>query len=225
MLGGCRHVVAVVEGHNDAYLLGALAPESHAYHYYEDLRSVYEKLWECIYEEQECIIAYIAQGLKKIKEASRKIRIILKTIPDPEKTTCLTVIVDSNSDEPAKRAEEYYHEITRSQQPDTQNADKYFAKLCTAQAKGPKLCTASWRCSAECWIALTTPENPVTNIEQCSPNQRKQCHETAREHLKRQEDKVKTLKDNIKNTKHPWRTLLDNLTQKIHDGTLDNKKT
>ena len=220
MLSMCRYAIVMVEGYNDAYLLGAIISASYSFHYDKSLRRVNEKLWECMHEEQACTIAYIAEGVRNLEKTVKRIHLISKTIPSTEHPTCLAVIVDSNAEEPATRAERYYQAIATQEagaRP-VKHEDKYFASICTIQPKGPILCTASWRCSAECWISLTAPGSPITSIEDCNTNTRRQCHETARRILENSNDKVEAIRSLIENTAQPWKTILDSLAKAIQDG-------
>jgi len=244
LLSSCKYAIIVTEGVYDAYLLGAVAPENHDIAMFSHAGEIPEYLWECFTTNgrgRGCIAVYPAGGVDNVGNAAEKIanvvRGFIRFVPDKE--VCLIAIVDSDNDKPFDRARYYYEELQKAIQAITtsdgrdgearpvQHGGKYFVSLCIRQPDAPKVCVASWKCSAECWIALVVPRSPVTSVEYCDRDVRKRCHEVVEGELPRNvreagvtvvAEKVKHL---IDNADPAWRAMLQELIAGIQDGSED----
>ena len=217
MLGACKYAVVIVEGLYDAYLLAALLPEGRRLHYFSRLRNVWEKLWECMYaDDSSCYVAYLAGGLSRVEAAARKLlHLVARTLPDPGHSTCLAVIVDSDMDNPAVRLEKYAKNLG-VEPVYSERRGSYFAAICRRGQGEPRVCVASWLCSAECWIALLAPGSPITSLERCDKAMRSLCHEIAREYVK--EARIGALRDAVKHAGSTLRPALQSLTEGLGNG-------
>lgn len=244
LLSSCKYAIIVTEGVYDAYLLGAvtLTLENYDIAMFSHAGEIYEYLWECFTTNgygRGCIAVYPAGGIDNVGNAAEKIanvvRGLISSVPDKE--VCLIAIVDSDNDKPFDRARYYYEELQkairaiiasdrrdRGARP-VQQGGKYFVSLCIRQPDIPKMCVASWKCSAECWIALVVPGSPITSVEYCDENVRKRCHEIVEGELPRDVREagvvavVEKVKHLIDNADPAWRAMLRELIAGIRDGS------
>ncbi|BES81733.1 hypothetical protein [Pyrodictium abyssi] len=240
MLSGCKYAIIVTEGLYDVYLLGAAVSDNYDLYYSSNIEEIKEYMWEC-FLDAGCIAIYPAGGIKNVRDATKEIikatEAFIRSVPNAE--VCLAVIVDSDSDRPTDRANEYYQRLwkiiqeiivrnkkDKEVQP-IQHGGKYFASLCIRRPDRPKICIASWKCSAECWIALVVPRSPITSVEYCDKDVRKHCHEVVEGELPRNVKEagvtvvVEKVKHLIDNADPAWRAMLRELIAGIQDGLED----
>lgn len=164
----------------------------------------------------DCIVVLPLKGIGNIKDKAIRMLIhLVRTIPGAD---TLVVLVDGDTREPAERVERMKKKLDtliKEMYKEGRNADSYsestFAYACFEPERrgAPRLCIASWRCSAECWIALASPGCDLTSLAECPINKCKACMED-----KVKEEIPRDIENAVKNPE-PWHQALVKLSKKI----------
>ena len=212
MLSGCRQAIVFVEGTNDMLFLSMLAPENYVVKDV-DRHVINQAVWECEIEDRECLVMTSLEGIGNVEKTIERIVKWFKVLGP---NICVILLVDSDEKDPIDRLQRYVEQL-RLPGKVRRYHDRFFAYHCLIDAKDEvKLCMASWRCCAECWIALLLPENPVTSLDSCDSNLRKLCHDVVRE----ANVDARMLKSLWENVGEPWKGIFSRLASQIRDAEL-----
>jgi len=202
LLGACSkggsaaraRVVLVVEGRNDYELVRGLLGDHYAsIEFAEGFAELFEKARRC---HPPCIIAQQLRGIGNLN--AKTLRPILYGVRALTRLDCVAVVIDSDDYPPAARLQrilEKHRDIgdalrrLYTAKPFVKDGEP-LAYMCFTHQKLPSLCIASWRCSAECWIALALETCSVTSLEHCDEPFRRRCRQCLRDAEKRPHEAV-----------------------------------
>ena len=245
MLNSCTSALVVVEGDNDYALISGLIGTTYSVKMARKGLQVATELRRC---SSNCVVVYPVGGLGNIRSTALP-RHIYYMASISTGLSCLVVLVDSDEDEPAERVnklEERLNKLIREKYRGGQQRysssvnDRYLAYTCFSSGKKgvPVLCIASWRCSAECWLATAIDECEITSVDECKQSDRNKCKECITSFLRPAREKFggeiggdegagksgpEKLVEIVKNalssgSRDPWLQGLINLRQRLLDG-------
>ncbi len=177
MLSGCKRSLALVEGIHDYALLKGLLRDFIDVVLEPDRRRLYETLRRC---STGCLVVHPLGGIRSM--SGRVVRLVLYHAKTLTGIDCFLIVVDSDEQEPRSRLEriqERLGDVVKLYKPGKieEAGGGGLAYRCFApqRARLPRLCLASWSCSAECWIASTLPGCSVSPLAGCDSNARRLC--------------------------------------------------
>ncbi|NOZ89208.1 MAG: hypothetical protein GXO15_04700 [Crenarchaeota archaeon] len=168
MLAGCKRALALVEGVYDYALLKGLLSGVMSVVLESDGWRLYDTLRRC----GGCLVVHTVNGIRNMGE--KTVRLVLYRVKTLPGGNCLTAVVDSDEQEPRNRLELLWRRLDAVVKlyravDAAESGGGHFAYRCISPRRGvlPRLCIASWSCSAECWIASALPG--------CDAGMRRRC--------------------------------------------------